>query len=189
MSDRCSKRDHYRSRSVDKETEPRLGGVFTDYLRPFADPDAHFYLGGAAGIDTAALEWLAEHTLFDEPTVGGQARCEIWRMCTWFSSRTSRGMRSRSMVNAMTASTHPWVGALHGCLSQFPEGIGTPASVSHGSSSCVMPPPTPTVGGLGRRRRCPRMRAGDGRPGTEVPRRVGTGRRGGRPQGRAASRL
>ena len=50
------------TRSVDKAAESRLGTVFTDYLRPFADPDAHFYLGGAAGIDTAALEWLAEHT-------------------------------------------------------------------------------------------------------------------------------
>jgi hypothetical protein len=36
--------------------------LFGNYLRPFADSDAHFYLGGAAGIDTVALGWLAEHT-------------------------------------------------------------------------------------------------------------------------------
>lgn len=42
--------------------EASLADAFTDYLRPFATVDAHFYLGGAAGIDTAALEWLATHT-------------------------------------------------------------------------------------------------------------------------------
>lgn len=50
------------TRSIGAEAEPRLTGLFDDYLRPFADPDAHFYLGGAAGIDTAALDWLAERT-------------------------------------------------------------------------------------------------------------------------------
>lgn len=50
------------NRSVHEETECRLNGLFDDYLRPFADPDAHFYLGGGAGIDTAALDWLVEHT-------------------------------------------------------------------------------------------------------------------------------
>ncbi len=46
------------TRSIPAEVE--LAGLFDDYLRPFADPDAHFYLGGAAGIDTAALDWLAD---------------------------------------------------------------------------------------------------------------------------------
>jgi len=50
------------TRSIDEETESRLHGLFDDYLQPFADPDAHFYLGGAAGLDTAALDWLAEQT-------------------------------------------------------------------------------------------------------------------------------
>jgi hypothetical protein len=36
--------------------------LFDDFLRPFADQDATFYLGGAVGIDTSALDWLAEHT-------------------------------------------------------------------------------------------------------------------------------
>lgn len=40
----------------------QLAGLYSEYLRPFADPDATFYLGGAAGIDTSALDWLAEHT-------------------------------------------------------------------------------------------------------------------------------
>ena len=50
------------TRSIDVEAAPRLTGLFDDYLRPFADPDVRFYLGGAAGVDTAALDWLAERT-------------------------------------------------------------------------------------------------------------------------------
>jgi predicted Rossmann fold nucleotide-binding protein DprA/Smf involved in DNA uptake len=50
------------TRSVDEDARGRLGGLFNKYLQPFADPDARFYLGGAAGIDTAALDWLAQHT-------------------------------------------------------------------------------------------------------------------------------
>lgn len=48
------------TRSIPSESE--LPGVFDEYLRPFAAPDAHFYLGGAAGIDTAALDWLADRS-------------------------------------------------------------------------------------------------------------------------------
>jgi predicted Rossmann fold nucleotide-binding protein DprA/Smf involved in DNA uptake len=50
------------TRSVDEDTALLLAGLFADYLRPFADADAAFYLGGAVGIDSAALDWLAEHT-------------------------------------------------------------------------------------------------------------------------------
>ncbi len=45
------------TRSIPAESD--LRGLFDGYLRPFADADAHFYLGGAVGIDTAALDWLA----------------------------------------------------------------------------------------------------------------------------------
>ncbi|MEV6444765.1 hypothetical protein [Amycolatopsis sp. NPDC051716] len=48
------------TRSIPVKSE--LPGLFDDYLRPFAAPDAHFYLGGAAGIDTAALDWLADRS-------------------------------------------------------------------------------------------------------------------------------
>ena len=48
------------TRSIPGESE--LPGLFDGYLQPFADPDAHFYLGGAAGIDTAALDWLADRS-------------------------------------------------------------------------------------------------------------------------------
>ncbi|MCX5385882.1 hypothetical protein [Streptomyces sp. NBC_00083] len=34
--------------------------LFTAYLAPFAD--GHFYIGGAKGIDTLSLAWLAENT-------------------------------------------------------------------------------------------------------------------------------
>jgi predicted Rossmann fold nucleotide-binding protein DprA/Smf involved in DNA uptake len=77
------------TRSVSEEAESRLGGLFVDYLQPFADPDAYFYLGGATGIDTAALEWLAEYTqvtlivvvpctVIDQPPVAAHA-VELWR--------------------------------------------------------------------------------------------------------------
>lgn len=39
-----------------------LAGAFDDYLRPFASTGAHFYLGGATGVDTLALRWLAERS-------------------------------------------------------------------------------------------------------------------------------
>ncbi|MFE9410810.1 hypothetical protein ACFYN0_18775 [Streptomyces sp. NPDC006704] len=44
------------------EHRPRCdyGALFVTYLAPFAD--GHFYLGGARGIDSLALAWLAENT-------------------------------------------------------------------------------------------------------------------------------
>ncbi|RJQ76264.1 hypothetical protein D5S17_18535 [Pseudonocardiaceae bacterium YIM PH 21723] len=50
------------TRSVEEVTSTQLQLRFGDYLRPFATAEAHFYLGGAIGIDTAALEWLAKET-------------------------------------------------------------------------------------------------------------------------------
>ncbi|SDU62841.1 DNA recombination-mediator protein A [Amycolatopsis marina] len=72
------------TRSITAQAETQLTGLFDDYLRPFADPNATFYLGGAAGIDTSALDWLAEHTqaaltvvvpctVADQPAVAGEA--------------------------------------------------------------------------------------------------------------------
>lgn len=48
------------TRAVGTNDADRLGALFNDYLAPFAT--AHFHIGGAAGIDTATLDWLAEHT-------------------------------------------------------------------------------------------------------------------------------
>lgn len=48
------------TRAVDINDADRLNALFNDYLAPFAT--AHFYIGGAVGIDTATLDWLAEHT-------------------------------------------------------------------------------------------------------------------------------
>lgn len=53
------------ARAADKITEADLDQAFAGYLRPFADTGVHVYLGGAAGIDTLALHWLAEHTDVD----------------------------------------------------------------------------------------------------------------------------
>ena len=36
--------------------------LFDAYLRPFTGEGSHVYIGGAPGIDTLALDWLAEHT-------------------------------------------------------------------------------------------------------------------------------
>ncbi|MGW4080649.1 hypothetical protein ACWELB_45505 [Streptomyces asiaticus] len=36
--------------------------LFANYLHPFADADAHFYVGGAKGIDSLSLLWLAGNT-------------------------------------------------------------------------------------------------------------------------------
>ncbi|WP_202971158.1 DNA-processing protein DprA [Saccharothrix sp. ALI-22-I] len=48
------------TRSISAEDDDRLDVLFDDYLLPFGN--AHFYIGGAAGIDTATLDWLAENT-------------------------------------------------------------------------------------------------------------------------------
>jgi|SRR5580658_2461388 hypothetical protein len=60
---------------------PALFGI---YVGPFALPETRFYLGGAVGIDSMALRWLAQETsatlhvvapgrLEDQPTVARQA--------------------------------------------------------------------------------------------------------------------
>ncbi|WP_030680181.1 DNA-processing protein DprA [Streptomyces sp. NRRL B-1347] len=36
--------------------------LFRDYLGPFASPGAHFYIGGAKGVDSMSLIWLAGNT-------------------------------------------------------------------------------------------------------------------------------
>lgn len=36
--------------------------MFDEYVRPFARPGIRFHLGGASGIDSLALLWLAEET-------------------------------------------------------------------------------------------------------------------------------
>ena len=47
------------TRSIGDAPVDRLAELFPAYLGPFAGPTSHFYLGGASGIDTAALQWLA----------------------------------------------------------------------------------------------------------------------------------
>lgn len=36
--------------------------IFAEYIAPFADDRAHFYIGGASGIDSLALLWLTHET-------------------------------------------------------------------------------------------------------------------------------
>ncbi|MCG8417677.1 MAG: hypothetical protein MJE77_06995 [Proteobacteria bacterium] len=50
------------TRKAEVRTETELEALFRRFVGPFADPAAHAYLGGAAGIDTLALSWLARNT-------------------------------------------------------------------------------------------------------------------------------
>ncbi|GAA1389998.1 hypothetical protein GCM10009613_29910 [Pseudonocardia kongjuensis] len=50
------------TREVTSEPDAGLGAVFAAYLLPFTTSSSTVHLGGAAGIDTAALDWLAAHT-------------------------------------------------------------------------------------------------------------------------------
>nr|WP_052477547.1 hypothetical protein [Kibdelosporangium sp. MJ126-NF4]CEL12743.1 hypothetical protein [Kibdelosporangium sp. MJ126-NF4]CTQ93503.1 hypothetical protein [Kibdelosporangium sp. MJ126-NF4] len=71
-------------RSITAESQALLPGLFEHYIGPFAKPGARFYLGGAVGIDTLALNWLAENseaslivvvprTVADQPALAGEA--------------------------------------------------------------------------------------------------------------------
>ncbi|WP_245886061.1 hypothetical protein [Umezawaea tangerina] len=57
------------ARAVEHLTAEELVEVFEAYVLPFAVPGAHFYLGGAVGVDTAALDWLAEVSKADVSVV------------------------------------------------------------------------------------------------------------------------
>ncbi|ODU25502.1 MAG: hypothetical protein ABT15_15100 [Pseudonocardia sp. SCN 73-27] len=50
------------TRSIGDAPDDQLAAAFDAYLRPFADSTAHVYVGGASGVDTAALQWLAKNT-------------------------------------------------------------------------------------------------------------------------------
>lgn len=49
------------SRTTEHHPPEHYAALFRAYLAPFAD-DTHFYLGGARGIDSLALAWLAHET-------------------------------------------------------------------------------------------------------------------------------
>jgi hypothetical protein len=50
------------TRSIGDAPVDELAEAFDAYLRPFSDPTAHFFVGGASGVDTAALQWLAKNS-------------------------------------------------------------------------------------------------------------------------------
>ncbi|MFE9607739.1 hypothetical protein [Streptomyces sp. NPDC006012] len=52
------------TRSTGHRALTQYADLFATYLRPFA-AEAHFYIGGAAGIDSLALLWLAGNTSAD----------------------------------------------------------------------------------------------------------------------------
>lgn len=49
------------TRSTGHRSLDSYSDLFMTYLGPFAN-DAHFFIGGASGIDSMALVWLAENT-------------------------------------------------------------------------------------------------------------------------------
>jgi len=72
------------TRTTGEVSDAELAELFDAYLRPFATDEVRFYIGGAAGIDTATLGWLAEHTsarltvvvpctVADQPTTAAEA--------------------------------------------------------------------------------------------------------------------
>ncbi|MER6531424.1 hypothetical protein [Streptomyces sp. NPDC001508] len=52
------------TRSTNHRVLAEYANLFATYLGPFS-PDAHFYIGGAKGIDSLALLWLAGNTTAD----------------------------------------------------------------------------------------------------------------------------
>lgn len=50
------------TRSIGDAPVDELAEAFQAYLRPFADAGARFHVGGASGVDTAALQWLAKNS-------------------------------------------------------------------------------------------------------------------------------
>ncbi|MBC8090435.1 MAG: hypothetical protein H7Y15_00485 [Pseudonocardia sp.] len=50
------------TRSIGDAPVDELAEAFEAYLRPFADAGARFHVGGASGVDTAALLWLAKNS-------------------------------------------------------------------------------------------------------------------------------
>lgn len=50
------------SRCTDHRSPEHFQKLFSLYLAPFAQRDSHFYIGGAVGIDTLTLSWLAANT-------------------------------------------------------------------------------------------------------------------------------
>ncbi|URN07637.1 hypothetical protein LUW74_32630 [Actinomadura madurae] len=50
------------TRSTDHRDLAEYRGMFEDYIRPFARPGVRFHLGGASGIDSLTLLWLAGET-------------------------------------------------------------------------------------------------------------------------------
>ncbi|WP_067491987.1 hypothetical protein [Actinomadura hibisca] len=53
------------TRSTGHRDPAEYRDVFTEYVGPWALPGVRFYLGGASGIDTLAILWLAEATPVD----------------------------------------------------------------------------------------------------------------------------
>ncbi|MEU6765671.1 hypothetical protein ABZ916_24525 [Streptomyces sp. NPDC046853] len=49
------------TRTTDHRSLEEYANLFGEYLGPFAG-DAHFYIGGAKGIDSLSLVWLAENS-------------------------------------------------------------------------------------------------------------------------------
>lgn len=50
------------TRSIGDAPVDEVAEAFDAYLRPFSDSATHFYVGGASGVDTAALQWLAKNS-------------------------------------------------------------------------------------------------------------------------------
>ncbi|CNG04590.1 Uncharacterised protein [Mycobacterium tuberculosis] len=50
------------TRATEHRAAAEYWTIFEEYIGPFARPGVRFYLGGASGIDSLALRWLANET-------------------------------------------------------------------------------------------------------------------------------
>ena len=92
--------------------------LFQAYLGPFSDSAAHFYVGGASGVDTAAAQWLAKNSeatltvvvpcrIVDQPAgsaevidrLRGEGRADVVEMGATLLGKAAYHERNRWMVD------------------------------------------------------------------------------------------
>ena len=120
------------TRSIATGSESVLADVFDAYLRPFADAEATFCLGGAAGIDTMVLVWLAANTraslmvvvpctVGDQPDVAREA-IDDWRRRGRITEVTE--LRAERLDVSAYHTRNRWMVDRSGFVIAFPRGNG-----------------------------------------------------------------
>lgn len=106
------------TRSIGDAPVDELAEAFETYLRPFSASAAHFYVGGASGVDTAALQWLVKNSeaaltvvvpcrIVDQPVgsaelidrLRGEERLDVVEMGATILGKSAYHARNRWMVD------------------------------------------------------------------------------------------